>query len=138
MYGGDHNYVLQSMKNIDHLQKSTSLELKKTYLLLKSKLNSFNKNIDPKDDKSITALLNKFSDNEKQLLDGIKTLNIYTHLLERYGDSVDKDQTILSWDKVKESVKKLHKPFGKYVNRQDNLLSILRTLTDATNELLIN
>jgi len=124
---------------VDDLQTKVSDETKQTsniieahYLGLVQRLKAFGKEIKPEDDVKIVDLIKSLRASEKKLLEATLYTEKYARLLEVHGQ---KDNTsVLSLDHLKEFVDNRNKYFSRVAKKQNDLMSILRSIAEAVNK----
>lgn len=125
--------------SIDSLEESLAKEYKQIgnileshYFGLKNRLHYYNKDLDKNDENKILALIDNLKNTERKLLKAILYTEKYATLLEIFGI---KDNTKeLSLNYLKYFVDARNNYFNKVTKKQDNLLSIFKSILESINK----
>jgi hypothetical protein len=122
--GGGISQIDEIEKKYKNRPKYLSNELKNTYEGFKRRLLAHNKSIDDKDDKHVYKLISELADSERKLYKTMMFSEKYATLLELAPYTNQKNQQVLSYDKLKKFVDARNKYFLKTSKRQSTLLMI--------------
>jgi hypothetical protein len=120
-----HEDLEKNMKNM----KTTHQILGNYYQAMVQRLAQHGKKIQEDDDKQVKELLTKLKDAEIKLNKAIIYADKYSVLLEVHGER--DDTSTLSFDHLKQFVEARNKYFARVSKKQNDLVSIIRTIADA-------
>ena len=109
--------------------KQTWSILQNHYINLIARLKTHNKTIAEGDDKKINELLKSLKNSELKLTKIILLTEKYAKLLDVHGQS--DPETTLSVDHLKDFVEQRNKYFQRVVKKQNDLLSIIKSIAEA-------
>jgi hypothetical protein len=112
--------------------KRTSFIIESHFVALTGRLQKFNKTIEKSDSDKINELIKSLKEAEEKLYKASLYTEKYAKLLEIHGE---KDATsVLSMDHLKQFVESRNKYFSRVAKKQNDLLSILRSIAEAANK----
>jgi hypothetical protein len=133
MYGGGSVVTLnQAETSVDTLKqdrKETSAILGKTFQYLVGKLQAFQKDISTGDKSKIEKLINDLAKKEQKLYEVINFVEKYSMLVDVFGE--DAGQKTVSVADMEKAVNARSTLFAKKVKRENDIISVLKTLTEA-------
>jgi hypothetical protein len=123
---------------IEHFQSKISDETKNVghiialhYMSLAKRLHDLGKQISKPDEDKLLELIKTLKESESKLNTAILYTEKYAQLIDRYGE---KDNTsILSHEHLKEFVDKRNKYFDRVNKKQNDLISIIKSIAEAVN-----
>ena len=123
------NRAESSIESLKQQRLESAAILKQTFQYLVQKLKAFQKDISANDHAKIESLINDLAKKESKLYEVIGFVEKYSMLVDIFGEDVGK-QTVSVDDMVK-AVNARSSLFAKKVKREDEIISVLKTLTNA-------
>lgn len=112
--------------------KHTASIIENHFVALYSRLQRYGKEITPGDRKKIDELILSLRNSESKLYNAILYTEKYAKLLEIHGQK--DNSNILSMDHLKQFVENRNKYFTRVAKKQNDLLSIIRSIAEAVNK----
>lgn len=117
---------------LSDVTKQTGHIIERHYLALDSRLKKHGKEISAADQAKILDLIQSLKKSEEKLYQAILYTEKYASLLEVHGQ---KDNTnVLSMDHLKQFVDNRNKYFARVSKKQNDLMSIIRSIAEAVNK----
>lgn len=118
------NKISDETKNIGHI-------IAAHYMALAKRLRDLGKEISKEDEDKLLALIKTLKESESKLNTAVLYTEKYAQLVERYGEK--DNMSILSHEHLKEFVDKRNRYFERVNKKQNDLLSIIRSIVEAVN-----
>merc|ERR1711871_517948 len=118
-----------SVNQLKESRKPTADLLNNLFQYLIGKLNAYNKSISENDLNKIIKLIDNLRKQEKNLYDTMIMIEQYSKLIEIFGQ--DRVREELNVTDIRKAVEARSKLFGKKVKRENELISVLKALTEA-------
>lgn len=123
------NQAETSVNQLKEARKSTAEILSKAFEYLVGKLQAFNKDISTTDKNKINQLLRDLQKKEDELYKLMNFVEKYSILVDVFGE--DRASQTVKVDDMKKAVDARPKVFAKKVKRESDIISVLKTLTEA-------
>jgi hypothetical protein len=129
MRGGNNTVIKSFEDSLSNEIKRTSNILANHHNGIKTRLKLYGKEIDPNDNKKIEKLIEQLDKSEEKLYTASLYAEKYAQLLELHGEK-DDNNSILTYNHLKEFVDNRNKIFNRVTKKQDDLLSVMKALID--------
>ena len=130
MMGGGLSEYLETVQDNNQYPLRLSKIIDESFKSFVAQLRVGGKDLDQSDFSHIQKLITELSDKEDKLIKAASYTDKYVRLLSAFGES--DNNKVLSMDHVEQFVDKRNNYFTKVGKKQDDLLSILKALAEAT------
>ena len=129
--GGNYNYY-ETLSNDNMYPLKLSSMLRRSLHGFIENLQNNGKDLDKDDQNKINELLGNLETVENKLIKAAIYTDKYRQLVEVFGQLDEENSKILNMDNVEKFVEKRNNYFNRVNTQQDQLISILKALADAT------
>ncbi len=130
LVGGGNMVQETAVDKLNDTDKYTSTLFKNMFEYYTDKLKTNNKDISSKDRAKINELIKDLGKKEKQLYEVMGFIEKYSILVSLFGN--EQSEQVVSVDDMQKAVNARKSIFTKKVKRENDLVSVLRTLVNAT------
>ncbi|VVU94900.1 hypothetical protein CPAV1605_625 [seawater metagenome] len=130
MGGGNAMQIETAVSQLADSDKYTSQIFENMFKYYVGKLKSNQKDISKKDTDAIQNLINDLHKKEKKLYEVMNFVEKYSILVSLFGENAS--QQVVEWDDIKRAVNARKSIFAKKVKRENDLVSVIRAVVNAT------